>query len=63
LAARWRSKAEMASRFDSPTPILYRRSVEIFRLSLTVQKIFECNDSTKNLVKNVEFSGGFDPEM
>ena len=39
LAARWRLKAEMTSPFDSPTPILYRLSVEIFRLSLTAQKL------------------------
>jgi hypothetical protein len=40
LAARWRRKAKMTSPFDSPTPILYRLSVEIFRLCLTVQKLF-----------------------
>jgi hypothetical protein len=32
LASRWRPEAKMMSPFDSPTPILYRLSVEIFRL-------------------------------
>ena len=65
LAARWRPKAEMASPFDSPTPTLYRASVEIFRLSLTVQKLFECIDLAGNLAsrfQNLGFSGGFDPK-
>ena len=42
MAARWRPKAKMTSPFDSPIQILYRLSVEIFRLSLTVRKLFEC---------------------
>jgi hypothetical protein len=37
LAASWRPKAEMASRFDSPTMILYRQSVGTFRLTLNDQ--------------------------
>ena len=41
LAARWLPKEKITSPFDSPTPTLYRHSVEIFRLSLTVQKLFE----------------------
>ena len=64
LAARWRPKAKMTSSFDSPSPILYRRSVEIFCLSLTVQKLFECIDLAGNLAsrfQNLGFSGGFDP--
>jgi hypothetical protein len=42
LAARWRPEAKMTSPFDSPTLILYRLSVENFRLSLTIQKLFMC---------------------
>ena len=64
LAARWRPTPKMTSPFDSPTPILYRLSVEIFRLSLTVQKLFECIDLAGNLAsrfQNLGFSGGFDP--
>ena len=64
LAARWRPKAKMTSSFDSPTPILYRRSVENFSLSLTVQKLFECIDLAGNLASRFQtlgFSGGFDP--
>ena len=45
----WRPKAKMTSPFDSPTPILYRASVEIFRISLTLQKLFECIDLAGNL--------------
>ena len=44
LAARWRPKEKIQSPFDSPPPTLYRLSVDIFRLSLTVQKLFECVD-------------------
>ena len=68
LAARWRPRAKMTSPFDSPTPILspilYRLSVGIFRLSLTVQKLFECIDLAGNLAsrfQNYGFSVGFDP--
>jgi hypothetical protein len=42
LAARWRRKAKMTSPFNSPTPILYRLSVENFLLCLSVQKLFMC---------------------
>ena len=66
LAARWRPKAKMMSPFDSPTPILYGLSVENFRLSLTVQKLFECIDLAGNLAlrfQNLGFSGSSDPEM
>ena len=49
LAAWWRPKAEMMSPFDSPVPILYRASVDIFRLSLTVQKLFKYIDLAGNL--------------
>ena len=64
VAARWRPKPKMTAPFDSPTPTLYRHSVDIFRLSLTVQKLFECIDLAGNLasrLQNLEFSGGFDP--
>ena len=64
LAARWRPKHKMTLPFDSPTPILYRPSVEIFRLSLTVQKLFECIDLAGNLAsrfQNLGFLRGFDP--
>ena len=60
LVARWRPKAEMTSPFDSLTPILYRTSVEIFRLSLTVQKLFECISLAGNLAfrfQNLGFTG------
>ena len=63
LAARWRPKEKITSPFDSPTPTLYRLSVEIFRLSLTVQKLFECIDLAGNLAlrfQNLGVSGGFD---
>jgi hypothetical protein len=58
--------AEMTSPFDSPSPILYRLSVKIFRLSLNVQKLFECIDLAGNLAsrfQNLGFWGCFDPEM
>ena len=64
LVARWRPEPKMTSPFDSPTPILYRLSAEIFRLSLTVQKLFECIYLAGNLAsrfQNLGFSGGFDP--
>ena len=64
LGARWRPKPKMTSPFDAPTPILYRLSVEIFRLSLTVQKLFESIYLAGNLAswfQNLGFSGGFDP--
>ena len=66
LAARWRPKAKMTSPFDSPTPILYRLSVEIFRLSLTVQKLFMCVYLAGNLAsrfRNLGFWGDFDLKM
>ena len=44
MTARWRPKIKMTLPFDSPSPILYRWSVEIFRLSLTDQKLFEFID-------------------
>jgi hypothetical protein len=47
LAARRRPAAKVTSPFDSPTPLLYRRPVENFRLSLTVQKLFKCVDLAK----------------
>ena len=64
LAARWHPKEKITSPFDSPIPTLYRHSVEIFRLSLTVQKLFEGIDLAGNLAfrfQNLGFSGGFDP--
>jgi hypothetical protein len=64
LAARWRRRIEMASLFNSLAPILSRWSVEIFRLSLTVQKSFECIDLAGNLAsrfQNLELLGSFDP--
>jgi hypothetical protein len=66
LAARWRRKAKMTSLFDSPTSILFRLSVDIFRLSLTVQKLFVCISLAVNLAsrfQNLGFSGGFDRDM
>jgi hypothetical protein len=66
LAARWRPKERMTSPFESPTPIFYRLSIQIFRLSLTVQKLFGCIDLAGNLasrLQNLGVSGGFDPEM
>ena len=69
MAARWRPKPKMALPLDSP--ILYMLSVEIFRLSLTVQKLFECIDLAGNLAsrfQNLGFSGlltpkcNFDPQ-
>ena len=64
FVARWRIKPKLTSPFDSPTPILYRLSVEIFRLSLTDQKLFECVVLAGNLTSrflNLGFSGGYDP--
>ena len=58
-------KAEMTSSFDYLTPILYRLSFEIFRLSLTVQKLFECIDLAGNLAsrfQNLGFSGILAPK-
>jgi hypothetical protein len=43
-AARGRAGPEMTSPFDSLTPICYRLAVGIFRLSLTVQKLFDFFD-------------------
>jgi hypothetical protein len=67
LAARWRPKSDITSRLDSLTPILCRRSIEMFSLSLTVQKLLECIDLAGNLAfrfQNLGFSGGFDdPEI
>ena len=65
LTARWRPKPKMTSPFDSPTPTLYRHSVDIFRLSLTVQKLFECIDLAGNLAsrfQNLGFSGVLTPK-
>jgi hypothetical protein len=42
LAARQRPKAKLTSPFESPIPILCRLSVEIFRMSVTVQRLFVC---------------------
>jgi hypothetical protein len=50
----------MTSPFDSPTPILSRQSVEIFHLSLTVQKLFVCIYLAGNLAsrfRNLGFLG------
>jgi hypothetical protein len=55
---RWRSTAEMTSSFDSPTPILFRRSVENFRLSLTVQQLFVCIDLAVNLASGLQRERG-----
>jgi hypothetical protein len=66
LAARWRPKAKMTSLFDSLTSILYRLSVEIFRQSLAVQKLFVriyLAGNLASLFRNSGFSGGFDPKM
>ena len=65
LAARWRPKEKITSPFDSPIPNLYRLSVEIFRLSLIVQKLFVCIDLAGNLAspfQNVGFSGILTPK-
>jgi hypothetical protein len=66
LADRWRSKAKMTSPLDSPTSILFRLSVEVSRLCLTVQKLFVYIDLAENLASRFQIlglSGGFDPEM
>ena len=66
MAARWRPKAEMTLSFDSLTPILYMAFVENFRLSVTVQKLFECIDLAGNLafgLQKFDVFGGFDPEI
>jgi hypothetical protein len=66
LVARWRPEAKMTSPFNFSTLILCRLSVEIFRLCLAVQKLFVCIFLSGNLAsrfQNVEFLGGFDPEM
>jgi hypothetical protein len=66
LTARWRLKAKMTSAFDSPTQILYRLSIEIFRLSLTVQKLSVCISLAGNLAsqfRNLGLLGDFDPKM
>jgi hypothetical protein len=39
LDARWRLEAEMNQQFDSPTSSLYKHSVEIVRIPLTMQKL------------------------
>ena len=65
LGARWRSKQKMTSPFDSATLILYRWSVKIFRLSLTVQKLFKFIDLAGNLAswfQNLGFSGVLAPK-
>jgi hypothetical protein len=64
LADRWRLEAEITSRLQSPTPVLHKRSLGIFRSSLTVQKLLKCIDLAGNLAfgfQNLEFSGSFDP--
>ena len=64
MAARWRPIAKMMSPFDSPTQILYKLSLEIFSLSLTVQKLFECIDLAGKfgiLVPKFGILGGCDP--
>jgi hypothetical protein len=66
LAARWRLEAKMTLPFDSPSPILYRLSIEISCLSLTVQKLFVCIYLARNLAsrfRNLGFSGGFHPKL
>ena len=60
MAARWRPKEKITSPFDSPTPTLYRLSIEIFRLSLTVQKLFGCIDLAENLAFPVPIFGVFE---
>jgi hypothetical protein len=57
LAARWRPKAKMMSPFDFPIPILYRLSVEIVRLCLTVQKLFVRIYLTGNLASSSKIWG------
>ena len=60
LAARCHPKAEVTSPFDSLTHILYRRSVGMFLLYLTVEKLFERIDLAGNpafLFQNLGFSG------
>jgi hypothetical protein len=55
----------MTPLFDSPTPILYWLSVEIFRLSLTVQTLLVCIYLAGNLAsryQNLEFSGALTPK-
>jgi hypothetical protein len=60
FATKWRPKAKMMSPFDSPTLILYRLSVETFRLCLTVHKLFVCIYLAGNLAfrfQNLGFRG------
>ena len=66
VAARWRPNATMTSPFDSPTPLLYKWSVGMFGVFLTVLKLCKCIDLEGNLafgLHNFEFLGSFDPEM
>jgi hypothetical protein len=51
----------MASPFDSPIPILCRLSIEIFRLCLTVQKLFVCIYLASRS-QNLGFSGVLTPK-
>ena len=62
LVARWRPKEKMTSPFDSPTPILYRLSVEFVRLFLTVQKLFVCIDLAGNLAFRFQNLGFLTPK-
>jgi hypothetical protein len=63
LAARRRPSADMTLPFESQTPIMFRRSIEIFRLSLTVQKLFACIDFAGYLASQFQKFGfwGFRP--
>ena len=64
MSARRRHATEITTPIDSPTQILYRRSVGIFRLSLAVKKLFECIDLAGNVAfgfQNLGFSGAFGP--
>jgi hypothetical protein len=66
LTARWHSKVNMTSPFDSSTPILCRRSVEMFCVSLIVEKLFVgiyLAGYVACWFQNLGSAVGFDPEM
>ena len=63
MAARWRPKEKITSPFDSPTPTLYRLSVEIFRLSYRskVIRVFLFGWKFGIPVPKFGVFGGYDP--
>jgi len=62
LGGSGRGRPEMTSPLESLTPTLYKWSFEIFRLSLTVKKLFDIFDLagvSHRLSKMVGFRGNF----